>query len=163
MSADSKNKPTPDAVAAFWTQWLEQSTKNKPAPDAAADPAAAVAAFWTQWLEQSSRGTQALLEMMQSAGDPRQVQHHWLDAVSRSLDDFIRTPAFMELMKQHLKGITDLKGLQDQTVKGAARQLGMPLADDITGLYERLHSTEQTILNRLRAIEDQLKAIEAKY
>ncbi len=36
----------------------------------------------------------------------------------------------------------------------------MPLADDVFGLFERLHSTEQTILNRLLAIEDRLQAIE---
>ena len=46
--------------------------------------------------------------------------------------------------------MTDLKGLQDQVVEDTARQFGMPLAKDITGLYERLHSIEQTILDRLR-------------
>lgn len=135
MSADSKNKPTPDAVAAFWTQWLEQS----------------------------SRGTQALLEVMQMAGDPQQAHQHWIDAVSRSLDSFMRSPAFLETMNQQLQAITALKGAQDQAVQGAARQLGVPLVGDITGLFERLNSTEQTILKRLRAIEDQLKATESKH
>jgi hypothetical protein len=128
----------------------------------AVDPAAVMTSFWTQWLEQSSRGTQALLEMMQSAGDPQQIQRHWLDAVSRSLDDFMRTPAFLELLKTNLKAITDLKTFQDQAIQDTARQFGMPLAADITGLFERLHSTEQTILGRLKDIEDRLKAIEAK-
>ncbi len=123
----------------------------------------AVTAFWTQWLEQSSRGTQALLEVMQTAGDPQQVQRRWLDAMSQSLDSFMRSPAFLELLKQQLKAITDLKGLQDQVVQDAARQFGLPLAADITGLFERLHSTEQTILNRLQAIEERLKAIESKH
>jgi hypothetical protein len=135
-----------------------------------------VAAFWTQWLEQSSRGPQALLEMMKSGGDPqqvvgamqsavdpKQVHQNWLDAVARSIDDFMRSPAFLEIMKQNLKSVTDVKGLQNQVVQGTARELGMPLAGDITGLFERLQSTEQTILNRLRAIEDRLEAIEAKH
>ena len=60
--------------------------QTKPNPEPAADPAATVASFWTQWMEQSSRGTQALLEAMQTAGDPQQIQRHWLDAVSRSLE-----------------------------------------------------------------------------
>ena len=154
---------------------MSADPKGKPAPDAAADPAAAVAAFWTQWLEQSGRGAQALMEMMQSAGDPQQVlgamqsavdpqqvQRHWLDAVSRSLDDFMRSPAFLELMKQNLKTVTDLKGLQNQVTQGTAHELGMPLAGDIAGLFERLQSTEHRILDRLRAIEDRLKAIESK-
>jgi len=122
-----------------------------------------VASFWTQWLEQSSRGTQALLEAMQSVGDPQQLQRHWLDAVSRSLDDFMRTPTFLELLGNNLKAITDLKGMQDQVIQDTARHFGLPLAADITGLFERLHSTEQNILNRLQAIEERLKGIETKH
>ena len=137
--------------------------KTKPNSNVAADPAATMATFWAQWLEQSSRGTQAMLEVMQTAGDPQQFQRRWLDAVSRSLDEFMRTPTFLELLKNNLKAITDLKGLQDQVVQDTARQFGLPLAADITGLFERLHSTEQTIVDRLKAIEDRLKAIETKH
>jgi hypothetical protein len=100
--------------------------------------------------------------MMQTVGDPQNIQRRWLDAVARSLDDFMRTPTFLEVLKNNLKAVTDLKGLQDQVTQDVARQFGMPMASDITGLFERLHSTEQTILDRLRAIEDRLKAIEAK-
>ena len=67
------------------------------------------------------------------------------------------------MMKQQLKAVTDLKGMQDQVIQDTARQFGLPLAADITGLFERLHSTEQNILNRLQAIEDRLKAIETKH
>ena len=80
---------------------------------------------------------------MQAAGDPQQLQRRWLDAVAASLEAFMRTPAFMELMKNNLKAVTDLKGLQDSVVQDVAREVGMPTAADITGLYERLHSTEQ--------------------
>src|SRR5271166_2362007 len=138
-------------------------SKTNPNSGAAADPGNVMASFWAQWLEQSSRGTQAILEVMQTAGDPQQFQRRWLDAVSRSLDDFMRTPAFLELMKNNLKAITDLKGLQDQVVQDTARHFGLPLAADITGLFERLNSTEQNIINRLQAIEERLKAIETKH
>src|SRR5512135_211840 len=127
-----------------------------------ADAATAAAAFWTQWLEQSSRSTQTLLEAMQATGDPKKVHQHWLDAVAQSLENFMRTPAFLEAMKQNLKVVTDLKGLQNQIVQGTARELGMPLADDITGLFERLNSVEQKILTRLGALDSQLSTVEAK-
>jgi hypothetical protein len=58
--------------------------------------------------------------------------------------------------------MTDMKVMQDRYVQDAARQVGMPLADDITGLFERLNSAEQGILGRLKAIESKLKAIESK-
>jgi hypothetical protein len=144
MSADSNN-----------------NSQTKPA--AAADPASMVAAFWAQWLEQSTRGTQALLEVIQGIGGPQQAkdrQERWLATAAESFDSFFRTPAFMELMRQQMKAVTDLKTMQDQVVKGAARHLGMPLADDVFGLFERLHSTEQTILDRLQSIEERLQSIE---
>src|SRR5262249_17814680 len=144
------------------TKSSPSEAKTKPTSSTAADPASLMASFWTQWLEQSSRGTQALLEVMQVAGDPLQIQRRWLDAVARSLDDFIRTPAFHDLLKNNLKAIPALRVLQDEVIQDPARHVGMPLAADITGLFERLHSTEQTILNRLQAIEDRLKAIESK-
>ena len=127
------------------------------------DPAGMMASFWAQWLEQSSRGTQALLEAMQVAGDPQNLQRRWLDAVSRSLEDFMRTPAFMEILKNNMKAVTDIKSFQDSIVQDTARQLGVPLTADITGLFERLHSTENTILKQLQAIEERLKAIENRH
>lgn len=138
-------------------------SKTKPNSNVAIDPSIIMASFWAQWLEQSSRGTQALLEAMQGVGDPQQLQRHWLDAVSRSLDDFMRTPTFLELLKNNLKAVTDLKGMQDQVIQDTAHHFGLPLAADITGLFERLHSTEQNIINRLQAIEERLKAIETKH
>jgi hypothetical protein len=141
---------------------MSADPKSNAASSVAADPTAAVTAFWVQWMEQSTRGTQALLEAMQSVGDPNALQKQWLDAMSESLDGFMRTPAFMEMMRRNLKVVTDLKVAQDQVVHGAARQLSIPLTQDISGLFERLYSTEQTILHRLAAIEDRLEAIEAQ-
>ena len=140
------------------------STDTKSNASAApVDPAGIMASFWTQWLEQSSRGTQALLEAMQVAGDPQNLQRRWLDAVSRSLEDFMRTPAFMEILKNNMKAVTDIKSFQDSIVQDTARQLGVPLTADITGLFERLHSTENTILKQLQAIEERLKVIENRH
>jgi hypothetical protein len=124
-----------------------------------------IAAFWARWIEQSTRGTQALLEIMQSAGNAGQLrerQQRWLEAAAENAEGFMRSPPFLELMRQQLKAITDLKTAQDQVVKGAARHLGMPLADDVFGLFERLNSTEQTILSRLHAIEERLQRIEER-
>jgi hypothetical protein len=131
-------------------------------PGAASDPATALFSFWAQWMDQSARGSQAVLELVQKAGDPQQFQRQWLEAVSRSLDGFMRSPAFLEAMSQNLKGLTDMKALQNKLIGDAARQLGVPTSEDITVLAERLHGTEQTVVRRLKAIEERLLAIEAK-
>jgi hypothetical protein len=126
------------------------------------DPAFPFAGLWSGYLEQVDAHGKAYLECLQSFGDPQQVQRRWLDALSQQIDSYMRSPAFLESMRRNLKAMTDLKAYQDQVVQDFARQVGIPLASDIYGLFERLHSVEQTILARLEAIEGRLDAIEKK-
>jgi len=139
---------------------MSVDSKAKTVENVPPNPASAMMSFWVKWMEEASHGSQAVLEAMQSAGDPKQLQERWAAAMSESAESFLRTPAFMEVMRQNLKAITDMKRMQDNIVKDAARQLGMPLAEDITGLFDRLNSTEQKILKRLDAIEERLQSIE---
>lgn len=130
---------------------------------AEAAAAGSPAEVWARLSEQSNAQAQAMLELMRSAGgDPQQVQQRWLDALARSLDDFMRTPAFMEAMRDSLRAVVELKTMQNRFVQDTARQLGLPLAADIAGLFERVHSAEREILARLEAIETKLRAIETK-
>lgn len=141
---------------------MSAESKNTADPDhGVGEPSAALMTFWVQWMEQASRGTQAILEAVQTVSDPAQLQRRWSDVMSEAAEDFMRTPAFMEAMRRNLKNLTDAKRMQDNFVQDTARHLGIPLADDITGLFERLNSTERKILTRLQAIEDRLAAIEA--
>lgn len=139
---------------------MSTNSQTHAAPETTADAAATLFSFWTQWMEQSARGTQAMLEAMHSVGDTQKIQRNVLDPIATSIEEFMRTPVFLEAMKRNLKVVTDLKRLQDQVLKDSARQVGAPMAADITGLFDRLHSTEETIIARLKAIEDRLKAIE---
>lgn len=139
---------------------VETETKNGSIPGAAIDPVSATLQFWSQWMEQTTRGTQAILDAVGAIGDPNALQRKWAEVMSESADNFMRTPAFMEMMRRNLKTITDMKRMQDNAVQDTARHLGLPLADDITGLFERLNSTEQKILGRLKSIEDRLEALE---
>jgi hypothetical protein len=126
------------------------------------DPSFPFAELWTGYLEQADAQSKAMLECFQSFGDPQQIQRRWLDALSKSLDSYMRSPAFLEGLQRNLRVMTDLKASQDQVVQDIAHQVGIPLASDIFGLFERLYSVERTILSRLKAIEDRLGTIETK-
>jgi len=118
--------------------------------------------MWSKYLEQSGLQTQAAMESLQSFADPQRFQQSWLDALSHSLEGFMRTPAFLEALKINLKTMTDLKKMQDQVIEDTARHIGVPLATDIHGLFERLNVIEQSILARLSAIEEKLERLEPK-
>lgn len=130
---------------------------NPKSPEAA--PADPLTGMWARLFEQSNSQFQVVLDLMKSAGDPQELQRRWLDALGQSLESFMRTPAFLESMQRNLKVMNDLKMMQDRTVGDAARQLGMPLASDVTGLFERVNSLERGIMTRLKAIEAKLESI----
>jgi hypothetical protein len=126
----------------------------------AADPSFPFAGLWTGYLEQADAQSKAMLECFQSLGDPEKMQRQFLDSLSTGLDSYMRSPAFLEGLQRNLRAMTDMKAVQDQVVQDVARHIGIPLASDIYGLFERLYSVEHTIIARLKAIEGRLASIE---
>jgi len=136
------------------------SDKSSEGGSSAADPARDFLEFWKNYFEQTAIQTRILLEGMQGGKPLDQLHTQGLESLSQSLDGFMRTPAFLEVLKQSLKRMIDLKQMQDQMSQSVAQQTGLPLAADVTGVFERVHSAEQTILKQLAKLDDRLKAIE---
>jgi hypothetical protein len=136
------------------------SDKSNEGVSSAADPARDFLEFWRNYFEQTAIQTRILLEGMQGGKSQDQLHNQGLTSLSQSLDGFMRTPAFLEALKQSLKRMIDLKLMQDQVAQTVSQQTGLPLTADITGLFERVHSAEQTIMKQLATLDDRLKAIE---
>jgi len=136
------------------------SDKSNEGVSSAADPARDFLEFWRNYFEQTAIQTRILLEGMQGGKSLDQLHNQGLASLSQSLDSFMRTPAFLEALKQSLKRMIDLKLMQDQIAQTVSQQTGLPLTADIMGLFERVHSAEQTILKQLAALDDRLQAIE---
>ena len=136
------------------------SDKSNESVSLAADPARDFLEFWRNYFEQTAIQTRILFEGMQGGKSLDQLQTQGLESLSQSLDGFMRTPAFLEVLKQSLKRMIDLKQMQDQMSQSVAQQTGLPLAADVRGVFERVHSAEQTILKQLAKLDDRLKAIE---
>ncbi len=136
------------------------SDKSNESVSLAADPARDFLEFWRNYFEQTAIQTRILLEGMQGGKSLDQLHTQGLESLSQSLDGFMRTPAFLEVLKQSLKRMIDLKQMQNQMSQSIVQQTGLPLAADVTGVFERVHSAEQTILARLAMLDDRLKAIE---
>ena len=103
--------------------------KEDTGPSPAADPARDFLDFWRNYFEQTAIQTRILLESMQGGKSPEQLHNQWLGSLSQSLESFMRTPAFLEVLKQSLKRMIDLKLLQDQMAQSAAQQTGLPHGD----------------------------------
>jgi len=136
------------------------SDKSNEGVSSAADPARDFLEFWKNYFEQTAIQTRILLESMQGGKSLDRLHNQGLASLSESLEGFMRTPAFLEVLKQSLKRMIDLKRMQDQVAETVAQQTGLPLKADVTGVFERIQSAEQTILKQLAMLDDRLKAIE---
>lgn len=137
------------------------STDNtNEAVGSAADPAQDFLEFWKNYFEQTAIQTRILFESVQGGKSLEQLHNQGLESLSQSMDSFMRTPAFLEVLKLSLKRMIDLKLMQDQVAQTVSQQTGLPMRADVTGVFERVHRAEQTILNQLAKMDDRLQAIE---
>ncbi|HVT26791.1 MAG TPA: hypothetical protein VHE81_02125, partial [Lacipirellulaceae bacterium] len=106
--------------------------------------------------------TRDFLDEFEERSNIRTIQRRWFDALSKSMDAFMRSPLFLQGVKHNTDTAAKLKRQADDVMTEIARNANIPTAGDISGLFERLHSVEETILSRLARIEERLDAIEDK-
>ncbi|MFO0867460.1 MAG: hypothetical protein U0935_00810 [Pirellulales bacterium] len=118
--------------------------------------------FWTQMFEQRSDWMQVLMAGSPAQVDVQTLRKRWLDALTRSIDAYVRTPAFLESMRKNFDAMTALKTSSELAKRELSRQAGMPYVEDIAGLYERLQTSHEVVLARLTALDERLAAIERR-
>jgi hypothetical protein len=59
-----------------------------------------------------------------------------------------------------MDSINQTKMRLDDVAMEVARNANLPMASDISGLFERLHSVEEAILRRIGHVEERLTVIE---
>jgi hypothetical protein len=116
--------------------------------------------FWADYFKRTNETTRQFLDDVQENANAKSWQRRWYDAVSKSLDAYLRSPTFLQAMKHNTETAIKVKQQTDDVVSEFARNANLPMASDISGLFERLHSVEAAILDRLGHIEKRLEAIE---
>lgn len=115
--------------------------------------------FWSDYIRQTNDFTRELLEGMNGNSNAKTWQRRWFDVVSQSMDAFLRSPAFLQAMKQNTDLAIKAKQQADDVAAEFARNANIPTANDISGLFERLHSVEEGIVVRLSRIEERMDAL----
>jgi len=119
--------------------------------------------FWASYFQEASETTKrALATASAGAVDSRAWQRRWLEAVSRSVNAWLRSPFFLRAMKQNMDALIKTKEQADNFHKEIARTFNLPTASDLVGLFERLRGVEDAILARLTAIEHRMDTMESK-
>jgi hypothetical protein len=116
--------------------------------------------LWSDFYRQADNAQREYFQGIDNSTNAKALQRRWNDAMSKSADAFMRSPAFLQAMKQNADAVIKLKQQSDDLSKEFARNANIPTTSDISGLFERLHSVEEVILTSLRRIEERLQAIE---
>jgi hypothetical protein len=116
--------------------------------------------FWSGYAKQADDAARELLAGFNGNAEMRTWQRRWFDAVSKSMDAYMRSPIFLQAVKQNTDAVIKAKQQADDLATEFARNANIPTAGDISGLFQRLHSVEEVILGRLGRIEERLATIE---
>ena len=138
--------------------------------------------LWSDYVKQANDATREFLDGIDDSADIKTWQRRWLNAVSKSMDAYMRSPVFLHAMKHNTDTIVNAKQRADDVTTEIARNANIPTASDISGLFERLHCrceekhihtagetnglvdrlnrAEEVILSRLGRIDERLQALE---
>jgi hypothetical protein len=118
--------------------------------------------FWLDYVNQANAATRQFLDGVDDQADIKTWQRRWFDTVSKSVDAYLRSPVYLQAMKQNTDAAVKLKQQTDDLLAEIARNANIPTTGDISGLFERLHSVEEVILGRLGRIDERLQTIEER-
>jgi hypothetical protein len=118
--------------------------------------------FWSDYVKKANDATREFLDNIDDQANIKSFQRRWFDTVSKSAEAYMRSPAFLQSMKQNTDAAIKVKRQADDLANEMARNANIPTAGDISGLFERLHSIEEVILSRLGRIDERLESIDEK-
>lgn len=116
--------------------------------------------WWNNYVKQVNEGAQAYVAGLTAASDLQQWRRGWLDALTQSLDTYMRSPAFLEAMKHNMQAAVQAREQVNDVGQEMARNAQIPTLNDISGLFERIKSLEVELIHRLEKIEQRLLQFE---
>jgi hypothetical protein len=118
------------------------------------DPLDLFTELWSVMFTYVDAQNKLVLDFMTPTAEPQDLQKRWLEATSRAIDAYLRSPAFLRAMQTNMRTLTYYKAVQDQWISQWARTWGIPLRADIHELADRMRQLEDTLRSRLNAIEE---------
>jgi hypothetical protein len=94
--------------------------------------------FWSGYAKQANDATREFLDELDDQANIKTFQRRWFDAVTKSVEAYLRSPVFLYAMKQNADMIVKAKERADDLSTEIARNANIPTASDISGLFERM-------------------------
>jgi hypothetical protein len=129
--------------------------------DKAAEEAAA---FQKIWLETLSKSMQAAFTLSPNSPPPevlRQIRSGIFQALAESWDRFMRSPQFLEGMKQWMENAISFRKLTNDVLSKARNDVQAPSRSDVDTIMLTVRHMEKRLLDRIADLSAQVSALKA--
>lgn len=117
----------------------------------------AMTAFWTDFMTRNTGGTPS------APANPEFVERwrkSFLDALAKSMDDYMRSEAFLQSMKQSMEQALGWQKMMNEHLQKGLSAAQMPSREDSDHVVRLLHGMEERLLRRLEKLEQRLERVE---
>ncbi len=115
------------------------------------------------WFETVSRMTRAGLTFPANSSPPetfRQMRSGIFQALAQSWDEFMRSPQFLENMRQWMENAISFRKLTNDFMARVRNEVQAPSRDDIDNIMLNVRHMEKRLLDRLDEVSLQVTALQ---
>lgn len=120
------------------------------------------AAFQKIWLESASKMIQAGFAVGPNSAPPevlRQLRSGIFQALAESWEEFLRSPQFLESMKQWMETAVAFRKLTSELLAKARNEMQAPSRDDVDTIMLNIRHIEKRLLDRIEDLATQVQQL----
>ena len=120
------------------------------------------AAFQKIWADSMTKIMQVAFASGQSSPPPevlKQIRSGIFGALAQSWDEFMRSPQFLEAMKQWMDTAINFRKMTNDFMGRVRNEMQAPSRDDVDTIMLTIRHMEKRVLDRVEALEEQLHAM----
>jgi hypothetical protein len=121
-----------------------------------------MAAFQKIWMETFTQLMQTAVTGSQTSAPPevlRQMRNGIFKSLSKSWDEFLRSPQFLTGMRQWMDGTTNFRKMSNEWMARVRNELQAPSREDIDTIMLSVRHMEQRLLARLEELSKRIDAM----
>ena len=123
------------------------------------------AAFQKMWMDSTSKILQAAFTITPNSPPPdvrRQIRSGIFQALASSWDEFMRSPQFLESMKQWMETAINFRKLSNDFMSKVRNEMQAPSRDDVDTIMVNIHHIEKRMLDRLDELSEQVRQLNGR-
>ena len=123
------------------------------------------AAFQKIWMESMSKLMQSAFTLSPNSPPPdvlKQIRSGIFEALARSWEEFMRSPQFLEGMKQWMENAIQFRNVTNDFMARVRNEMQAPSREDMDTIMLAVRHIEKRVLDRVEELSQQIDEIRSK-